>query len=200
MSKASAQKIPEDNKSALEAAMSMEPPLTGHASEKKDHANSPEKNTTTVAPKPRALVPIGPSRCRAAGYLHNTWDITAERAITRGDLHNPDTFKHLAFQLRPFDRLIVLREDGAFYAELLVISCDRTWARVREIHFLDLTTGADDARVSEFEEYKFEWRTLGKWSIIKKGNEGMPALKDGFETRVDAVLWLDEHLRNRNVS
>jgi len=191
-------------KSPLDAALQLsqqegekkQPAKTQDAAPKEEAKKGSTGEAGKVAPA-RAVPPCSPNRIKLTGYLHNDWDVTPPRGTEVDDLKNPDWWKHIASSFKPHDHIEAICEDGSWYARFLVVSCDRTWANVHLLEHHDLAAAKFKTRNSEFEDYKVEWTTLGQWTIIKKGNEGMPPLKDGFTTRIDALTWLDEHLRTR---
>lgn len=141
---------------------------------------------------------ISETRVALQGYLHNAWDITVERGTVLEDVLDTDYWKHIAVKLRPHDMLHVISEDGTWYARLLVISCDRLWARVFKIEHHDLTASYKDMPKTQEEEYEVTWTSIGKYALCKKGCQGLPALKDGFQTKLEAYTWLEGHLRSIN--
>lgn len=157
-------------------------------------------------PKPVA-VPSGvarikrtgqPARLQIKGYLHNSWDFTAERGTLVTDVLDPDFWKHTAGQFKPFDEVTVIAEDGAWKAYLTVAACDKQWARMfLEAHY-DLTASYENMPKTQWEEFEICWTVMGKYGVRKKGNGGLPVLKDGFETQIDAYTWLDGHLKTLN--
>lgn len=141
---------------------------------------------------------LSQNRISLAGYLHQTYDVTAERGTELIDIIEPDFWKHVAAKLRPYDTIHVLAEDGSWYARLLVVSADRLWAKVYKLEFHDLTSASKNRPQTQEEEYDVTWTAFGKFAVQKKGNEGLPPLKDGFQTKLEAFTWLDGHLKTLN--
>ena len=130
--------------------------------------------------------------------------ITVESGTTREQIVHPDFWGHVAARLRPYAKIEVRCDDGSFYAELLVLAAERTFAMVRVLHWHDLTTAdvaktqAASVAVQRFEEhlkaYEVRWRGPHlMWSVIRKHDNA--ALREKEKTKQAAQTWLDEYLR-----
>jgi hypothetical protein len=68
-------------------------------------------------------------------------------------------------QLRPFDHIEVLADDGSFCAELLVLMATKTQATVMELRKIDIST-KEGAPVEQ--KFAVKWRgPHSKWSVMK---------------------------------
>lgn len=160
---------------------------------------TPAKSVTAqMIPIPRPKKAISEARIQLQGNWHNAWDVTVERGTILEDVLDTDYWKHIAVKLRPHDTIEVLAEDGSWYARLLVINADRLWARVFKLEYHDLTNSHEGMPKTQEEEYDITWTSMGKYALIKKGGQGLPSLKDGFQTKLEALTWLDGHLRTLN--
>lgn len=122
---------------------------------------------------------------------------------------NPAFWANVAPSIKPYDRMEVRCDDGAFFAELLVLHSDRTFAKVRMLTFLDLqakpeaagdskTKGKDkkdktttDEPVGEMDKYEYKFRgPQCKHSIIRKSDNAVMVEK--LESKEAAIQWLTE--------
>lgn len=138
-------------------------------------------------------VKLNHTRMKEADYLRTLWVVTVEQGVTREDLMNPSFWGHVANQFRPYDRIEARSDDGTFFAEYLILSCERTYAKVKELTWVSLTT-QDVAMTQDekLEEYEYMWRgPHGKHSIIRKGDKEVMVEK--LESKEDALKWLENH-------
>lgn len=136
---------------------------------------------------------VAASRMRGAEYERAVHVVTVEQGVSRETLKEPTFWAQVASKLRPWGRLEVRSDDGTFYAEYLVLACDRTWARVHELSYVSLTD-ADISLTQAGDNYELKWRGPHlKWSAIRKTDS--VALQEGFQTKDEAKLWLDGHIK-----
>ena len=122
---------------------------------------------------------------------------TAAPAVghTMEHMLTPAYWAHVAPKLKPWDRVEVRAEDGTFYAELLVLACDRTWARMHVLRWDDLST--QDVSLTEASQasasYEVKFTPNLRWHVIRKLDRQV--MHKEAQTRADAELWLREHLK-----
>ena len=196
---------------ALAAVTAGIPPKADEASVKA-HADHIAKQSTVdnkpaepVNPLKAALAGPTPAerklpegRLRPVGYLHNHWDVTAERQTTIDDLLRADFWVHTARYFKPLDQITAFSEDGSWYARFIITACDRLWAKVVLLEHKDLTAANDKLPRTQEEDYDCTWSAIGKFAIVKKDQTNVGPIKDGFQTRLEAYTWLDQHLKTIN--
>ena len=136
------------------------------------------------------------ARMKEGQFLRNLWVATVEQGITREDLKKPSFWSHVAMQFRPYDRLEVRSDDGTFFAEYLILACERTYAKVKELNWYSLTSQdvAMTQSESDAEEFEYKYRgPHGKHSIVRKSDGAVMIEK--LETQDQAKDWLKEHLK-----
>jgi hypothetical protein len=123
---------------------------------------------------------------------------TVERGVTRADMLNPSFWAHVANMLRPRYEIRVFCEDDSFYASYLVMSCDKTWAKVHELsyHNLDRSAMTPDQLAKILEDYDVTFRGPKKWSAIRKLDRVV--LQENMHSREDAQQWLLVHLNSQS--
>ena len=139
-------------------------------------------------------IQLNPNRMKRAETLRTLYAVNAEHGTDREDLLKPDYWCHIAAKLTPLDRLEVRADDGTWWAEYLVISCDRTWAKVKELRWLELSNvAADDSDLSELE---YKWRgPQAKHSVVRKSDQSVMAEK--LNTKDEALVWIANYNRNQ---
>lgn len=132
------------------------------------------------------------TRMKESQYVRNIWVVTVEQGITREHLKNPSFWSHVASQFRPYDRLEVRSDNGTFFAEYLILACERTYAKVKELNWYNLTTQDVAMTEESLELYEYKYRgPHGKHSIIRKSDKAVMIEK--LDTQDDARAWLVEH-------
>ena len=135
-------------------------------------------------------VQITPSRMRLAEYDRQEWVANAPEGTTIEDLKEPGFWSLMASQFKPYDHIEVRAEDGTWVAELLVMGCDRTWARVFVKNTWTLTSA--DVAMSQAVLHEVFWRgPQHKWSVKRLTDQ--TCVKDGCATKDEAVQWLKEY-------
>lgn len=138
---------------------------------------------------------INPSRVKGIEFIQRAYFATAEAGTPFDALLDPGYWSHAAAQFTPYTKITAICEDGSFYAELLVISCDRTWAKVVPLIHKPLTTAdvslTESGRAPEFEIY---WRGPQlKFAVKRKADSAV--IKDGLQTRDEADAWLKDYVK-----
>ena len=133
------------------------------------------------------FVPLTRGRISTREKSQNEWVATIESKVTVEDVCKPDFWQFVAHSMRPYDKIQVRTDDGLWYAELLVLWVDRTAAKVRLLHKIDLTTA--DVAISEY-LYRTEYKgPHKKWCVINKTGQ---IVKDRLESQEEAF---EEKLR-----
>lgn len=134
-------------------------------------------------------IKLDPSRFKSAEYERNTHVITIELGTDRETILSPEFWAHIAFKLRPWDKIEARSDDGTFYAEYIVLAAERTWAKVHEIMYVNLTStdvSMTQAAIQN-DEYEVKWRGPHlKHSIIRKSDGAVIA--ENIQTKDEALL------------
>lgn len=137
---------------------------------------------------------LDPTRFALDEYQNANYTLTVETGTTLEDVLVPDFLSNVAPKLRPYDRIRVRVDSGEWYAELLVLSCGRVWAKMVPIFVLDLTVSAvDQVAAGALDQFYIKHRGphLG-WCVIRaKDNE---PLKEQCSSKREAQSWLDSYL------
>lgn len=107
----------------------------------------------------------------------------------------PAYWAHVAPKLKPWNRIEVHAEDGTYYGELLVLACDRTWARMHVLQWHNLST--QDVSLTEALQaeagYEVKFTPNSRWCVIRKSDRQL--MHKDAQTSDDAKTWLREHLK-----
>lgn len=139
---------------------------------------------------PRATPILSPNRILPGESGRNVWLATAESAKHPEDFLKPEFWAHKAKDFAPFDRIEVVVDDGTYWCELLVTSCDRTWAKTHLLREVKL-----DGEQGKELDAEYEVRFLGrhkKHCVIRLSDKS--TVHEGEQEKSAAVRWLDEYL------
>ena len=135
------------------------------------------------------------SRLRLAENERAVHVITAFDDTEPEDLLDPSYWAHVTSKFTPWDHIEARANDGAWWAEYIVLSVDRAFARVAMLRKVNLTTpdvALSQATGPQAHEVKFRG-PHSKWSVIR--NSDKQVLFEGGALREDAEGWLRNHLK-----
>ena len=140
------------------------------------------------------LVQPNHTRMKESSFVRNWWVVTVEEGTDKKDMLKSDFWAHLAEQFSPYDRIEVRSDDDAFFAEYIVLSCDRTYAKVKELSWFSLTSDETQQDEEIFQEYAHKWRGPQlKHCVIRKSDSACVA--EGFVNKDAAFKWIAEKKR-----
>lgn len=125
-------------------------------------------------------VQIGPGCMLLASFERQDWVANVPQDCTIEDIKRPDFWSLMAARLKPYDRIEVRADDGTWLAEVIVIGCDRTWAKVNVLNTYKLTGVEEAAKETGSLEFKFKGPGK-KWCIIRKSDGEI--LREGIQTK-----------------
>ena len=141
---------------------------------------------------PNRRIPIiAPNRVGLAEHQRNHWVATAENAEHTKDFLDPGFWSNVAKDFRQYDIVEVRVDDGTYWGEFLVMSCDRTWAKLHPLREVRLQA-APASPISNL--CKVDWKgPHRKFAVIKIADGSV--LHDGEQERAGAERWLDSYVR-----
>lgn len=140
--------------------------------------------------KPKRSVQIDPGRMRLAEYERQDWVANAPEGSAIEDILQPGFWSLMAAQMKPYDRVEVRADDGTWLAEVLVLGCDRTWAKVHLLSSHQLTTA--DVSQSQSAKYDVIWKgPQKKWIVLRLADQTI--VKEGIPTKDEGFAWMREH-------
>jgi hypothetical protein len=149
-------------------------------------------SSVSTAPVERKVEALTHTNLKEAEFVRPVYCATIPIGTLPEDLLKPEYWAHVATHLRPWARIEARAEDGTWFAEYIVLSVDRTWARVRMLGKYNLTN--NDVSLSQAEKvtqsgFEVKWRGAAKWSVIRKADSAV--LKEGMD-REEADLALKQ--------
>lgn len=116
--------------------------------------------------------------------------VIAPDGIKFDDVMKPEFWGNVSAELRPWTHITVRAFDGTWYAELLVTSVGRQWARVHQLRLTSLTNADVERSQTGTHDVKF---VEGKgWCVIRRADR--EEVNTGIESREAAETWLADHL------
>lgn len=158
---------------------------------------------TTTAAKVATPIPpttkerdnkVTPMRMKEESFGTLRYQVVAELGTVKEDLERPDFWAHVASKFQPYTHLTVRPDDGAWFAEALVLSAGRTWAKVKVLHYFPLTS----SDVDQSEDFQMEGHTVKyrgehfKYAVVRSKDGDI--LKENFTSKRDAIAWLSDYL------
>jgi hypothetical protein len=130
---------------------------------------------------------ITTARMKPAAYVRNIYAITPESGTTVEAIQEKEFWVHIAGNLHISDRLEVIPEDFAYYAELLVVAVGRTWAKVKLLQHYRLDV---DEEASLEPQHRVVWRgQKAKHSVVRISDSAV--VKEGFDSKPSAVEYMN---------
>lgn len=131
-----------------------------------------------------------------ADSVRNVWVARVERAVEFKEVIYPGFWAHHSSKFSPWDRIEARAEDGTWFAELLVLDCSRTWAKVHVLSHVKLTTedasqtmAAMQAAYQEaLKDYEIKHRGPRGWSVVRTADGSV--MQDVLGTKDAAAAWL----------
>lgn len=135
-----------------------------------------------------------PSRLIQTEYANQAWTLTVEAKTTMEDVLKPEFFSNVAIKMRPYDRVHVRVDTGDWYAEVLVVSCGRAWAKVIKLLEVKLVDANADAMADDvLDKYTIEHRGAHlKFCVVRRSDK--EPIKENCASKAEAQGWLTSYL------
>lgn len=146
---------------------------------------------------------LAPNALQQAEFARLTYAVSLPEGTQLKTILAPNYWMHVAAKLKPKTRIEVTTDDNAFFAELYVVACDRTWAKVVVLRMVDFR-GEKKAQEPEKEvngitidEFNTELHYVDYVNGQSKGRvilrEGKVVVKEGFGSKKEAADWMRQH-------
>lgn len=137
---------------------------------------------------------LNPARIKGGEYARMYYVVTAEHGTTQKDMQKPGFWAHVANQLRPYDRIEARCDDGTFFAEYLVLSCGRSWAKVKELSFISLTSAdVSQTEADSLDGYEIKWKGPHVGYAAIRTSDSTMLTSDKDKTVVQR--WLEDYVK-----
>lgn len=141
---------------------------------------------------------LNPGEHAYAEFARQVHRVTPVEGTKLEELREPEYWSHVAGKMHQHDRIEVLPQGGAFFAELLVISCSKVHVKVAVLNYVGLSAPAKaKEKEAPTADEVFDLQFKGpqrKWSIIRKSDKAV--VKENFESKDDAAAWLSSNKAN----
>ena len=126
---------------------------------------------------------------KLADQIRNIWSATVERHIIQENFLDETFWAHVAKMLRTGDRIEIMPEDNAYFAELMVLATGRLYAQVELMRFVAFDKPSPQAGAAA--EFRIDWGgSISKYRILRNDD----VLSEGHETEKAALRWRDGHI------
>lgn len=133
---------------------------------------------------------------KPAEYMRNVFAATLPPNTSFEDVKKEAFWAHVAAKFHPTDRVEVMDAEGTFFAELMIISCGRNWAKVSVLRFHELSETLPQAAAeatqkgsnSKLAEYEVDWTQATKARVVRLVDKEV--IKENFPSKADAQKWL----------
>ncbi len=140
----------------------------------------------------KTSAPLRVGRFAEAEQRRSIYSAVVPTGVTLDDVLAPTYWVHVARRLRPYDRIEVTSEDGAFWAELLVLRSSTTDATVRKIHSADLDPLLSQVQGIELDMTRVVHRgQLEKWAVVRTQDGAI--LRSGMENKSAAIQFATQY-------
>lgn len=155
----------------------------------------PQAATVTNIAEARKVRQLEATRFKGAEYVRVIHHAAPFDNTEPEDLLTPDYWAHVADQFKPFDRVEALANNGAWWAEYIVVACGRAYAQLRMLRKVDLDpVSINKALQSALHAYEVRHRgPHDMWSVIRRSDNAV--VHEGEQTESGANNWLVNHLK-----
>ena len=137
---------------------------------------------------------LKPGRFELTEHANQDKTITVEEGTKLSDLEVPAFYSNVAVQLRPYDHIRVRIDTGEWYAELLVLSCGKNWAKVKVLNKYDLESKDTLLQGPDLSGYEVKYRgPHHKHSVVRVSDSEV--IKDEFSDKREAEAWLLDYVK-----
>ena len=148
-----------------------------------------EKVTDQEPEESRKCPQLPLAHFKQAEHLRNIWCVQAERTVTQEEFLDETYWAHVAQMLRTGDRIEIMPEDNAYFAELMVLATGRLYAQVELMRYIEFDKPSPQASAES--EYLINWGgSISKFRVLR----GDDVISEGHETEKAALRWRDGHI------
>lgn len=122
-----------------------------------------------------------------AEYARNVWRVTALHGQSIDDFKDPESWAHVAFNFKRFDKVELIAEDGSFYAEGVVLKITKTSAMVK---FYLQHEMSEKVETTTDSAYYAEFAGRAKWRVVRRSDSEV--VESHLETKDEARALADK--------
>lgn len=136
-----------------------------------------------------------PTRLKEADHERHVWIVSVPSDVTFEQAQQPDFWAHVGAQLRPCARIEVMPDDMAWFGELIVVSCDRLWAKTAPLRFVRLDEApAFEVPASLGSGYEVQYKGPTKKHCVIRLSDNQ-IVREEIQTKAEANAWIAEHVQ-----
>lgn len=143
------------------------------------------------------MAALTPNRMKVAEFVRNLFVAAPPAGTTLEQIQDGEYWKNIQKQLHISDRIEVIPEDGAYFAELYVTNVTQYRIGIKLLRSVVLDDAAAADAKQDVDDNPFEVKFRGpiaKHSVQRKKTKEV--LKDGFNSKSDALAWLSDYEKN----
>ena len=126
---------------------------------------------------------------KQAEQIRNIWHVQANIGVTQEQFLDETYWAHVAKMLRAGDRIEIMPEDNAYFAELMVLATGRLYAQVELMRFVTFDKPSPQAGAAA--EFRIDWGgSISKYRVLRNDD----VLSENHETEKAAYRWRDSHI------
>lgn len=151
-------------------------------------------------PNEQQLIQLPPGHLQLFEQVSLRYDAVIPHGVKPESMLVPGFWAHSAVKLTPYNEIRARAEDGTWIADLIVLDCSRTWARVKILHMHQLSSadvaqsqGAEVEVRAFIAAHKVIFRGQHRFSVVREADRAV--IKEGIEQKDQAVQWLEAHAR-----
>ena len=143
--------------------------------------------------KPKAKPKLAPSRIKEKEFGQQTYFVDADENTNFEDLLMPEFWTLVSAKLRPYNEIIVVRQDFAFYGRFIVVDANNAGARLLEVERKIFDDKPVKGRDEEYQGYRITFcGPTDKHKILR--SDGVE-VTSGISTKKDARAWIDDYIK-----
>jgi len=125
---------------------------------------------------------------------HQSLVIITKPGLTVEDYLVPEAYASIAGEIRVWDRIELIAEDGSFVAELFVRAKSRQWVQVELLHLHKFDSTVADGQ-DESDGIVIKWRgNIMQWCVVREEDDSN--LMDTIESESSAMKLKEEYVKS----
>lgn len=160
-----------------------------------------------MEPTDKQDIQLAASALALLEHASQTHDAVIPTDVHPLHLSNPAFWAHVAIKFSPWDEIRARSEDGAWMGRFVVLSCARTWAKVKLIDYHEFAAitalpptqeakpvGSAPSYQDIVDQHFYQHRGPKGHSIVRKSDKQV--LAENLGTKAEALAWLETHARS----
>lgn len=131
-------------------------------------------------------------RVKPQDFLRTWWVATVEAGVSREDVLKTDFWSYVSLDFKPYDRVEIRTDDSEWFGEYLIMECDKTFAKLKELNYWHL---GSKGRVSNKLDFEYFWGGPHGLHGIRRTTDG-ETMVNKLATQKEALEWLTVHLES----